>query len=53
VPAYAAMSNEPTSPIDLIVERRERGVVTLTFNDPERLNAMTRPMGEAFAERVA
>ncbi|MBW2244953.1 MAG: enoyl-CoA hydratase/isomerase family protein [Deltaproteobacteria bacterium] len=47
------MSNEPTSPNDLIVERRERGVVTLTFNDPERLNAMTRPMGEAFAERVA
>jgi len=36
----------------LVLEARERGVVTLTFNDPERLNAMTRSMGEAFAERV-
>jgi enoyl-CoA hydratase len=38
---------------DLILEERERGVVTLTFNDPDRLNAMTQAMGEAFAERVA
>jgi enoyl-CoA hydratase len=38
---------------DLVLEQRENDVVTLTFNDPERLNAMTRAMGEAFAARVA
>ncbi|MDP6978412.1 MAG: enoyl-CoA hydratase/isomerase family protein [Myxococcota bacterium] len=41
------------SPTDLILETREDDVVTLTFNDPERRNAMTRPMGEAFTARIA
>ena len=36
---------------DLIRESREGDVVTLHFNDPERLNAMTRAMGEAFREQ--
>jgi len=39
-------------PEDLILEERDGDVVTLTFNQPERLNAMTREMGEAFAERA-
>ncbi len=46
---------EPT-PSDLILETREgeKGeIVTLTFNDPERRNAMTRAMGEAFSARIA
>jgi enoyl-CoA hydratase len=38
---------------DLILERRASDVVTLTFNEPDRLNAMTRAMGEAFSEQVA
>jgi len=37
----------------LVLESRDDDVVTLTFNDPERLNAMTQAMGEAFAERIA
>jgi enoyl-CoA hydratase len=37
----------------LILESREGDVITLTFNQPERLNAMTAAMGEAFAERMA
>lgn len=31
---------------------REGGVATLTFDDPERRNAMTEAMGRALAERV-
>jgi len=38
---------------DLILESHEDGITTLTFNDPDHLNAMTRAMGEAFADRVA
>jgi len=32
---------------------REGSIAVLTFRDPERRNAMTRAMGEAFAARVA
>jgi enoyl-CoA hydratase/carnithine racemase len=32
---------------------RDGGVATLTFNDPDRRNAMTEPMGRAFSARVA
>ena len=38
---------------DLILQSHEGGVTTLTFNDPDHLNAMTRAMGEAFADVVA
>jgi enoyl-CoA hydratase len=38
---------------DLILTDREGDVVTLRFNDPDRLNAMSRAMGEAFRDRVA
>jgi enoyl-CoA hydratase len=38
---------------DLLLQQRDGDVVTLTFNQPARLNAMTREMGEAFAERMA
>ncbi len=37
---------------DLIRESREGDVVTLEFNDPDHLNAMTRAMGEAFRDRI-
>jgi len=37
---------------ELVSESRNANVVTLSFNDPDRLNAMTRAMGEAFRERV-
>ncbi|MDJ0849377.1 MAG: enoyl-CoA hydratase/isomerase family protein [Myxococcota bacterium] len=40
-------------PEPLVLADREADVVTLTFNDPERLNAMSQAMGEAFAARVA
>ncbi|NQZ95445.1 MAG: enoyl-CoA hydratase/isomerase family protein [Myxococcales bacterium] len=40
-------------PTALVLLERDGDVATLTFNQPERLNAMTRAMGEAFAERVA
>jgi enoyl-CoA hydratase/carnithine racemase len=36
----------------LIGLAREGGVATLTFDDPERRNAMTEAMGRALAERV-
>jgi enoyl-CoA hydratase len=36
----------------LILERREGDVVVLTFNDPDRLNAMTEAMGHALSEAV-
>jgi enoyl-CoA hydratase len=37
---------------ELIRETRDGDVVTLHFNDPDRLNAMTRDMGETFRDRV-
>jgi len=37
----------------LVLLSREGGVATLTFNDPERRNAMTEAMGEAFAALLA
>ncbi len=40
-------------PEPLVLLERDADVVTLTFNDPERRNAMTREMGEAFAARIA
>jgi enoyl-CoA hydratase len=36
-----------------IRQERDGDVVTLVFNDPDRLNAMSRAMGEAFREAVA
>lgn len=38
---------------DLVRLSREGDVATLLFDDPERRNAMTHAMGEAFRERVA
>ena len=37
---------------DLILESRDGDVVTLQFNDPDRLNAMSREMGLAFRDVV-
>ncbi|HEY8152624.1 MAG TPA: enoyl-CoA hydratase/isomerase family protein [Myxococcota bacterium] len=37
----------------LILLARDGDVVTLTFNDPARLNAMTEAMGEAFSAAIA
>lgn len=37
----------------LILVERDGDVAVLTFNDPDRRNAMTQAMGEAFAEQVA
>ncbi len=37
---------------DLIIQSRAGDVVTLQFNDPDHLNAMTRRMGEAFRDAV-
>jgi len=37
---------------DLVRESRDANIVTLHFNDPDRLNAMTRAMGEAFCQRI-
>jgi enoyl-CoA hydratase len=36
----------------LILRARDGDVVTLTFNDPARMNAMTQAMGEAFRAAV-
>ncbi len=36
----------------LLLLERDGDIATLTFNDPERRNAMTRAMGEAFEARV-
>lgn len=47
------MTHDPSARDTLILESHDAGVTTLTFNDPDRLNAMTRAMGEAFAERIA
>jgi enoyl-CoA hydratase len=38
---------------DLILSVRNGDVVTLSFNEPARLNAMSQAMGEALADRVA
>lgn len=38
---------------DLVRLERSDNVVTLRFNDPDRLNAMTAAMGEAFRDRIA
>ncbi|MEE2678901.1 MAG: enoyl-CoA hydratase-related protein [Myxococcota bacterium] len=38
---------------DLVLVQREDDVALLTFNDPERRNAMTRAMGEAFSAATA
>jgi enoyl-CoA hydratase len=40
-------------PEPLVLASRDGDVATLTFNDPERRNAMSQAMGEAFAARVA
>ena len=40
-------------PDPLVLVDRDGDVATLTFNDPERRNAMSRAMGEAFAREVA
>ena len=40
-------------PEPLILQARDGDVVTLTFNDPTRLNAMTQAMGEAFSAAIA
>jgi enoyl-CoA hydratase len=37
----------------LILVERDQDVAILTFNDPQRLNAMSQAMGEAFAARIA
>ena len=39
--------------MSLIRTERDGDVVTLTFNDPDRRNAMTQAMGEAFAAAIA
>ena len=33
----------------VLLDRRDDGIAVLTFNDPDRLNAMTEAMGEAIA----
>jgi enoyl-CoA hydratase/carnithine racemase len=40
-------------PESIIQVERAAGVATLTFHDPDRLNAMTRAMGEALSHEVA
>ena len=40
-------------PEPLVQLERDADVATLRFHDPERRNAMTQAMGEAFAQRVA
>ena len=40
-------------PNSLVLVERSNDVATLTFNDPDRLNAMTRAMGEAFSTAIA
>lgn len=38
---------------DLLLLERDGDVAVLTFNDPDRRNAMTEAMGQAFAARIA
>ena len=45
-------SSSEANAADLVLETREDAIVTLTFNDEARRNAMTRQMGEAFRDRV-
>jgi enoyl-CoA hydratase len=45
------MSEVPAS--DLVLEQRDGDVALLTFNQPDRLNAMSQSLGEAFADRIA
>ncbi len=40
-------------PDPLVLVERDQDVAILTFNDPQRLNAMSQAMGEAFATCVA
>lgn len=40
-------------PESLVLSERDGDVVTLTFNDPERRNAMSEAMGLAFSAQVA
>jgi enoyl-CoA hydratase len=40
-------------PEPLVLAERDAGVVTLTLNDPERRNAMSEAMGQAFVARTA
>ena len=40
-------------PDPLVLVDRDGDIATLTFNDPERRNAMSRAMGECFAREVA
>jgi enoyl-CoA hydratase/carnithine racemase len=40
-------------PEPLLLLSRDHDVATLTFNDADRMNAMTRAMGEAFAAQIA
>ena len=44
------MSSDSQNDRELIRVSRDADVVTLHFNDPARLNAMGREMGEAFRE---
>lgn len=37
----------------LLLVERDDGIATVTFNDPDRLNAMTEAMGEAIAAEMA
>jgi enoyl-CoA hydratase len=37
----------------LILCERDGHIVTLTFNQPDRLNALSQAMGEAFADQIA
>jgi len=57
---YDAAAIQPGGPMtqqdtdsDLVQISRDGNVVTLHFNDPSRLNAMTAAMGEAFRDRIA
>ena len=38
---------------DLVRVSRDGDIVTLHFNDPDRLNAMSSAMGHAFSDRIA
>jgi enoyl-CoA hydratase len=40
-------------PEPLVCFSRDRGVATITFNDPDRRNAMTQAMGESLAATIA
>ena len=52
--AYADLGQSAPMPNpDLVTLERDGHVATLTLNDPDRRNVMTRDMGEMFTERVA